>query len=275
MTSDPPDQSDIVTEQGMATSHDGTPIPISIVRQRDYHLDGNAPALLSGYGAYGVTTTPTYNPFLLTWVRNGGVYATCHVRGGGARGEAWHLGGIKEKKENGVDDYIACAEFLIEKGYTRTGRLTAHGISAGGIVVGGAITKKPGLFAAAVLRVPIVNPLRFETTQAGPGNAPEFGTVKIESECRSLLASDPLHRVRENSRYPATLLTAGKNDPRVPVWQPAKFAARLQEVNGSTPTLLRVDTDAGHGVGSTESQREDEFADIFAFALWQSKVRLQ
>jgi prolyl oligopeptidase len=269
-----PDGRDFIAEEATAISRDYTEVPLSIVRRRDRSLDGSAAALLSAYGAYGVTTTPFYDPITMTWIRRGGVYSVCHVRGGGARGKSWHLAGIKENKENGVDDFIACAEYLFRKGYTSARRLTATGTSGGGLLVGGAITKRPELFSAAVLRVPLVNPLRNETTQGGPANAHEFGTVAVESEFRSLLASDPFHRVRDGRDYPAVLLTAGLHDQRIPPWQPAKFAARLQAASSSKPTLLRVEFDAGHGYGSTATQREDEFADIYAFALWQSGIPL-
>lgn len=263
------------TEETTVLSKNGIEVPLSIIRRRDLVLNGTAPALLSGYGAYGFPTIPNYNPFTLTWVQRGGVYAICHVRGGGARGKSWHLAGIKQNKEAGVDDYIACARQLISKRYTSASRLTATGTSAGGVVVGGAITKRPELFTAAVLRVPLVNLLRDEVSEGGPGNAIEFGNVRVEAEFRSLLASDPYHRLQEGVTYPAVLLTGGLHDPRVPVWQPAKLAARLQATSRSRQTLLRVEFDAGHGIGSTRTQREEEFADLYAFALWQAGVRIR
>jgi prolyl oligopeptidase len=265
----------LVTEQVTAISRDGTEVPLSIIRRKEHPSDGTSPALLSGYGAYGLATTPTYNPFTLTWVKRGGLYAFCHTRGGGERGKAWHVAGKKENKENGVDDFIACAEHLIGKRYTTSGRLTATGISAGGILVGGAITKRPDLFKAAILRVPVVNLLRNEVTPAGPRNTVEYGSVKSAGEFRNLLASDPYYRVRDEATYPAVLLTAGLHDVRVAVWQPAKFAARLQAGRHARPTLLRVDFDAGHSRGSTQTQREEEFADIYAFALWQSGLTIE
>jgi prolyl oligopeptidase len=265
----------VLAERATAISRDGAEIPLSIIHRTDYQLDGSAPALMSGYGSYGQTTNPSYNPFTLTWVKRGGVLAICHVRGGGARGKSWHLAGIKSQKENGVDDFIACADYLVKHGFTTPTRLTATGISAGGIVVGGAITKRPDLFQAAVLRVPVMNLVRFETTEVGPANAMEFGSVRVKSEFQSLLASDPYHRVRHGVDYPAVLLTAGVHDPRVPAWQPAKFAARLQAASGTRPTFLRVEYDAGHGRGSTQTQLEEEFADIYAFALWQAGVNVE
>jgi prolyl oligopeptidase len=206
------------------------------------------------------------------WVKRGAIYASCYVRGSGARGKSWHLAGIKTNKENGVNDFIACAEYLIKGKYTVARRLTAIGTSAGGVLVGGALTKRPDLFTAAVLRVPLVNLLRLEETSVGSGNTTEFGSVKVASEFHDLLASDPYHRIRDRVRYPAILLTTGVHDPRVPAWQPAKFAARLQAVGHGRPVLLRVESDAGHGLGSTQTQLEEEYADIYSFALWQSGI---
>lgn len=260
----------VMAEEATAVSRDGAEVPLSIIRRADRPLDGTAPGFLSGYGAYGLGTGPSYNPFPLTWVKRGGVYAVCHVRGSGARGKSWHLAGIKQNKENGVDDLIACAEYLVEKRYTSSSRLAVSGTSAGGILVGGAITKRPDLFRTALLRVPVVNLLRNELMQMGPANASEYGSVKVKSEFEHLLASDPYHRVRDGVDYPAVLLTAGLRDPRVAAWQPAKLAARLQATGRGGPILLRVEYDAGHGIGSTQTQREEEYADMYAFALWQA-----
>lgn len=263
---------DVVAEQRTAVSRDGTEVPLSILRRHDVRLDRSAPAILYGYGAYGRTSKPTHDPFALTCVREGGVYAICHARGSGARGKAWHEAGIKAKKENGVDDYIACAQRLVRNGYTSTRRLTALGGSAGGLLVGGAITKRPELFRAAVLRVAVLNLLRKETTETGAMNVAEYGSVAVETEFRSMLASDPYHRLREGVAYPAVLLTAGRNDIRVPVWGPAKFAAKLRAASrGGGPVLFRIEGDGGHGlVGSTRTQEEEQYADVLAFALWEA-----
>ena len=262
----------IMTEEATAVSRDGAEVPLSIVRRQSLALDGKAPAMLNGYGQYAMTTTPHYDPFLLTWVRQGGMYAVCHVRGGGARGKSWHLDGIRQKKENGVDDFIACAEYLIKKGYTASTRLTVTGRSAGGIVVGGAITKRPELFKAAVLQVAQLGLLRDDAGKGGNTHHVEYGNPGIAADFHSMLASDPYHRVRDGIDYPAALVTAGLQDQRVDVGVPAKFAARLQAASQARPTLLRVEFDAGHGIGSTETQREEEFADIYSFALWQARV---
>lgn len=252
---------------------DGALVPLSIVRRKDLVRDGSAPAWLDGYQSYGNLEVPYFAPISLTWVERGAVYAQCHGRGTSNRGKQWHLDGVKHHKERGVDDFLACAEYLVAQKYTAAARLTVSGTSSGGVLVGGAITKRPELFTAAVLRVPVVNLSRFESTAGGPANVPEYGTLTIAEDARHLLASDPYQRLTPGTRYPAILLTAGKHDVRVPAWLPAKFAARAQAVNGGDrPIYLRVEREAGHGIGSTRTQTEEEWADLFAFALWQSGV---
>jgi prolyl oligopeptidase len=241
--------------------------------RKDAKRDGSAPGLVFGYAAYGGIDQPSFWPLALTWVDRGGVRANCHGRGTGNRGKQWYLGGVKHNKERGVEDFIACAEYLVANKYTSPKRLSVTGTSAGGILAGGAITKRPDLYAAALLRVPVVNLLRFEVTEGGPANIPELGAVADEADFKHLLASDPYHRLKDGTRYPAMLITGGKHDVRVPVWMPAKFAARAQAANrGDRPILLRIESGAGHGLGSTRTQIEEEWADLFAFALWQSGV---
>lgn len=269
----PVDYSHITSELVEATSADGTKVPMSIIRRADARLDGSAPCVLDGYQAYGSVSRPYFSPLGLTWVDRGGIRAMCHGRGSGNRGKQWHLDGVKHNKERGVEDFIACAEYLIANKYTAASRLTVTGTSAGGILAGGAVTRRPDLYAAAVLRVPVVNLVRFELTEGGPANVPEFGALADEADFKHLLASDPYHRVTDGTRYPAMVITGGKHDVRVPIWLPAKFAARVQAATTSgKPILLRVETDAGHGIGSTRTQTEEEFADLYAFALWQSGV---
>lgn len=262
----------LTSEEVQVRSADGTMVPLSIVRRADARLDGGAPALLEGYASYGIVESPSFWPIGLTWVDRGGVYATCHCRGGGELGEQWHLDGIMHKKENGIDDFLACADYLVAKGYTAGSRLSVTGTSSGGILAGGAITKRPERFSTALLRVPIVNLSRFEHTPGGPANVPEYGSLANAEDARAMLASDPFLRVKRGARYPAVVLTGGLHDVRVPVWMPAKFAARLQAESSGGPVLLRIESDAGHGIGSSRDQIRAEWADLFAFALWQSGV---
>lgn len=273
----PDDTSHLLSESVEVKSADGALVPMSIVRRKDTPLDGSAPALLSGYQSYGGVEQPYFWPLGLVWANQGGIRAECHGRGSGNRGKEWHLAGVKHHKEKGVDDFLACAQYLIDHQYTRSARLSVEGTSSGGILVGGAVTKRPELFAAAILRVPVVNLLRFEATEGGAANVPEYGTVAEAQDFQALLASDPYHRLakdqREGKKYPAILLTAGRHDVRVPAWLPAKFAARAQAVNnGDQPILFRVESEGGHGIGSTRAQAEEEWADLYAFARWQSGV---
>ncbi len=266
----PADFSEITSEEVKAPSADGTPVPLSIIYKRGLARDGSHPALVTGYGALGVAFEPYFSPTLLAWLERGGIYAIAHVRGGGDNGEGWHQAGMKLKKQNTIDDFVGCAKYLVERKYTSPPRLAGTGTSAGGITIGGAINQHPELFAAAVDRVGVSDMMRFEISEGGPANTQEFGTIKTADGFKGLYAMSPYHHVKDKTPYPAVLLTSGINDPRVPVSQPAKMAARLQAATSSgKPILLRVDYDAGHGLGSTKSQVEAELTDQFAFLVWQ------
>jgi len=251
-------------------SHDGARVPLSIIHRTDLARDGSQPALLEGYGAYGFTFPMTFAARRLAWLERGGVIAVAHIRGGGTFGRAWHHAGRRATKPNTWKDFIACAEHLVGEGYTSSRRLCGHGRSAGGILIGRAVTERPALFAAAHIGVGCTDMIRFETTKNGPPNIPEFGTVTEEAGFRGLLAMSTLHHIRDGVAYPAVVLTHGINDPRVAPWQSAKTAARLQEATTSgKPVLLRIDYHAGHGMGSTRRQQQEELADVWSFFLWQ------
>lgn len=253
-----------------ATAPDGTKIPLSIVARKDLHRDGHRPTYLVGYGSYGISYDASFAPTFLPWLDRGGVYAIAHVRGGGERGQAWHEAGKIGTKQNTIHDFIACAHALVAMHYTDPAHLGGEGTSAGGILIGGAITQAPALFRAALIRVGATNTIREQYTAGGPANIPEFGTVTDRSQFPSMLAMDAYSHVTKGVDYPAVLLTGGLNDPRVTVWIPAKMTARLQADTASgRPVLFRVEFDAGHGIGSTRKQRDDETADEFAFLLWQ------
>jgi prolyl oligopeptidase len=257
----------IVTETEYP-ARDGTMVPLSLVHQPGLKLDGTNPTLVDGYGSYGLCMTPDYDPGLLAWCERGGVYAAAHIRGGGAHGREWHRAGRLLTKENTITDFIDCADHLVRAGYTRPGRLGGTGASAGGIPTGGAVVRRPELFAAMVMRVPVCNSLRAELSENGPINVAEFGSHSTEDGLRALLITDSYARVVDGTPYPAVLLTAGLNDRRVAVWQPGKLAARLQAATSSgRPVLLRVDEHAGHGFGSTQRQRDRQTADSYAFLL--------
>jgi prolyl oligopeptidase len=254
-------------------SYDGEIVPLSIVYKKGIKLDGNNPTLLRGYGSYGAVQYVEFDPQAFAWLERGGVIAIAHVRGGGEYGDEWHKAGYKTTKPNTWKDFIACAEYLIEKKYTSATHLGGQGASAGGILIGRAITERPELFAAAIINVGLTDTLRFETTTNGVPNIQEFGSTNNEEGFRALFEMSSFHHVREGVKYPAVLLTTGMNDPRVEPWMSAKMAARLQAASSSgKPVLLRVDYDAGHGYGSTKDQRIKEVADEFAFLFQQIGV---
>jgi prolyl oligopeptidase len=266
----PVDFSEIESEEVKAKSADGTMVPLSIIHKKGLPLDGSHPTWLDGYGSYGITIDPTFRPTWLAFLERDGVFAVAHARGGGEYGEDWHLGGQKLRKQHTIDDFIAGARYLIEHKYTSPAHLAGEGTSAGGVTIGGAVTQYPELFGAALIRVGDSDSLRSELMASGPANIPEFGTVKEPDGFKALYAMDAYQHVKPGTAYPAVLLTTGVNDPRVAPWQAAKMTARLQaSTNSGKPVLLRVDYDAGHGLGSTKSQRDAELADEFAFLLWQ------
>jgi len=266
-----PEFEDLVVEEIMIPSHDGVMVPLSLIYKKDLKKDGSNPVLLHGYGAYGFSRSPNFRPNYLLWTLQNGIYAVAHVRGGGELGESWHLAGKKENKPNSWKDFIACAEYMHRKKYSTSDLTAIMGGSAGGLLVGRAMTERPNLFKVAIALVGAMNPLRLEETPSGPINIPEFGSASNESEYEALIEMDPYLHIEDGKNYPATLLTAGMNDPRLIVWQPAKFAARLQKANTSdNPVLFRVDYEAGHGSrGHNKSQEFEDIADRFSFALWQ------
>ncbi len=254
----------------LATAKDGVTVPLSIVFKKDLPRDGSAPTLLQAYGSYGINQDPIFLPRMIAWLERGGVWATAHVRGGGERGREWHEGGRLATKPNTWGDFIACAEHLIAEKWTSAARLGINGGSAGGITMGRSMTDRPDLFAAVISNVGVHNTLRAEFSQNGPPNIPEFGTVTTEDGFKGLFAMDSTQHVKPGTAYPAALLTTGMTDPRVEPWQVAKMAAHLQAASSANPTLLRVDFNAGHGLGSTRAQRDAEVADMFAFILWRA-----
>jgi prolyl oligopeptidase len=260
-------------QEVLVKSYDGLEVPLSIVYPKGMKLDGANPTELYGYGAYGMyvgADDPSYTPRLLAWYELGGVAATCHVRGGGIYGEAWHQAGKQLTKPNTWKDLIACGEYLVKQGFTSPAKMAIDGGSAGGIMVGRALTARPDLWAVAVPEVGVLNTVRAETSANGVPNIPEFGTVQDKEQFNGLLEMDSFHHVEDGVKYPAVLLMHGFNDPRVPVWESMKMAARLQAASTSgKPVLLRLDFDGGHGIGSTRAQRQAQAADRWAFMLWQ------
>lgn len=271
MPPSPVDMADYTSAEVSAKSADGTEMPLSIVFKKGLTLNGSHPTLLEGYGSYGITIEPDFDPTALAWLERGGVLAFAHVRGGGEYGEDWHLAGKGPTKHHTWEDFIACGQYLVDKGYTTPARLGGSGTSAGGITVGRTLTERPDLFAAILDRVGSSNPLRAELTANGPSNIPEFGTATQPDGFKALYEMDAYHHIKNGIGYPAVMVETGINDPRVASWEPAKMAARLQAATSSgKPVLLRVDYDAGHGnIGSTKAQRDNDEADEESFLLWQ------
>ncbi len=266
-----PEYQELTVEEVTVPSHDGAMVPLSLIHAKGMARDGRSPVLIYGYGAYGNSVTPFFAPSLLLWTAKGGVLAVAHVRGGGELGDAWHKAGMKGTKPNTWKDLIACAEYLVREGYTSPRHIAINAASAGGILVGRAMTERPDLFAAAMPQVGLMNALRGEETPNGPANVPEFGSVKNPQECRALIEMDAYLHLKKGVRYPAALVTAGMNDPRVIAWEPAKFAARLQASTASgKPVLLFTDFEAGHGIGDRKTKQFESLADILSFGLWQT-----
>ena len=263
--------SDLVATEVQVRSHDGAMVPMSIVHKQGIKLDGNNPAMLIGYGAYGVTYDAAFDPVRIAWFEKGGVFAVANVRGSSAYGEDWYKAGYKATKPNTWKDFIACAEYLIAQQYTASSRLGILGGSAGGITVGRALTERPDLFASVVPVVGMLDFVRLHVMPIGPVNGVEFGTVQDEDGFRGLLAMSSYHHVKPGTRYPAVLLQHGVNDTRVNVGQSNKMAARLMAATTSgKPVLLDLEFDGGHGQGVTKQQRQRQIANYYAFMLWQA-----
>ncbi len=262
------DPGPFTSEEEEAKSADGTFVPLSILSRTDRKAP--QPAILFGYSGYGVSQNPGFGSSRMMWVERGGVYAICHARGGGEKGRKWQDSGSREHKLAGVQDFIACGEYLVAHGYTTSAKLGAVGISMGGVLVGRALTERPDLFAAVWLGAPIVNPLRIMVAENGANQKGELGDPETETGYRSIAAMDPYLTVKPNTAYPAVLFTVGVNDHRVAPWMASKLASRLMTATTSKrPILLRVDGAAGHGIGNTRDQVFAERADVYAFFLAQ------
>ena len=252
-------------------SDDNETIPLSIIYKKGTKLDGNSSVLLNGYGAFGISIKPALSSYLLHWINNGGIYAVAHVRGGGEKGNSWYKGGYKKTKPNSWKDLISCTEYLIKNKYTSQKKIALSSASGGGVLIGNAIVERPDLFAAAIIRVGIFNTLRSEFAPNGKNLIREFGTVSDSLEFKYLLEMDAYYKIKKNIEYPAVYLTAGLNDSRVVVWQPGKFAAKLQESTSSNmPILLSVNFDGGHGFDASKETKDEELANLLSFAFWQT-----
>ena len=251
-----------------ATSKDGTRVPYTVLRRAGMAANSNAPGILTAYGGYGLEVEPSFIGTALAWIESGGVYAVANIRGGGEYGEAWHLNGRLTTKQNDYDDFAACARSLVDTGWVSPTRLGIVGGSNGGLLMGAALTQHPELYRAVVSFAGDYDMLRVEDSPNGRFNVTEFGTVKNEAQFRALLGYSPYHNVQSGADYPAVLMIAGENDPRVPPWQSRKMAARLQASSKSMhPIMLITRREAGHGIGASFSQRlGDRSAEYVFFA---------
>jgi prolyl oligopeptidase len=262
----------LVAEEVEVPSYDGTLVPLSIIHQKQLALDGSSSCILEGYGAYGMSLSPHFN-IRASVATHGVVLAYAHPRGGGEKGEGWYQAGHKATKPNTWKDYIACAEYLVEKGYTSPEKLAGTGTSAGGILISRAVTDRPDLFRAAICNVGCANAMRLEFSANGPVNIPEFGTVQDSGECQALFEMDGVQHVRSGVKYPAVMGVAGWNDPRVAPWQPGKFVAALQNAaQPGRPVFLKVNYDNGHFT-EDKTVTFNNFAGQMAFLLWQTGHR--
>ena len=252
------------------TSKDGTKVPMIITHKKGLKLDGKNPTILYGYGGFNISLTPSFSITNAVWMEQGGVYAVPNLRGGGEYGKAWHIAGTQMQKQNVFDDFIAAAEYLIEKKYTSKDYLAIRGGSNGGLLVGATMTQRPDLMKVALPAVGVLDMLRYHTFTAGAGWAYDYGTAEDTEEMFEYLKGySPLHNVKEGVEYPATLVTTGDHDDRVVPAHSFKFAAELQEKHtGSNPVLIRIETDAGHGAGTPVSKTIEQYADIFGFTLY-------
>jgi prolyl oligopeptidase len=249
-----------------APAADGTRIPITLLYRKTTRLTGDNPTLLVGYGSYGDSQSPRYDPARLAWLEQGGVFAVAHIRGGGEYGDTWHHAGRGASKENTVDDFIAACEFLEQYGFTNRNRLAIMGAGAGGIPAGGALVRRPDLVAALVARDPLVDPLALEP---GPDLA-EFGSAATAQDRERLRALSPYAQVRDGMPYPGVLIAVGMDDPDADPAQAARLAARLQQATTSgNPVLLRVDFAGADALARAAPRRDEALADIFAFLFWQ------
>jgi len=265
--------SDVEATRGIAESKDGTKVPMTILRKKGLRLNGDNPTILTGYGGYGISRTPQFEPSRRVWFDQGGIIAVANLRGGGEFGEEWHQAGALTNKQNVFDDFIACAEFLVRSNYTNPSKLAIEGGSNGGLLMGAALTQRPDLARAVVSHVGIYDMLRVELDPNGEFNTTEFGTVKNADHFKALHAYSPYHRVQNGAKYPAVLMLTGEHDGRVNPAHSRKMAARLQAATGSRlPVLLRTSSSSGHGVGTAFGERVAQLSDVYAFLLEQLGV---
>ena len=267
---------DYVTEQVFVTSKDGTKVPMFLTYKKGMKKNGNNPALLYGYGGFNITLNPSFSTSRLPFIENGGIYAQMNLRGGNEYGEEWHIAGTKLQKQNVFDDCIACAEYLIDNGYSSPKYLAVNGGSNGGLLVGAVVNQRPDLFAAAVPQVGVMDMLRYHLFTIGWNWASDYGTSDESKEMfEALYAYSPLHTIQNGAdvNYPAIMVTTADHDDRVVPAHSFKYAAALQDAQtGNNVKIIRIDSKAGHGAGKPISKVIEEQADIYSFILYNMGV---
>ncbi|MGO4703515.1 prolyl oligopeptidase family serine peptidase [Dyella sp. 2RAB6] len=264
--SSPADYSMIEATETEYVSKDGTHVPLTVLHRKDAVLDGSHRAILFGYGSYGLSVVPSFKPVRLEWVKHGNIFAYAHVRGGGEKGEAWHQDGKGPNKHKGVEDFVAGVAALDKLGYSRPQRTGLIAGSAGGLLVGGAVTSEPTAFGAAVFMVAMTNPVRLMQAPNGANQIGEMGDPRKAEDFSFILAMDPYQRIKPRTAYPPLMLDVGLNDSRVAPWETGKFAAKLRASNTSgKPVWIRTDANGGHGMQKSMGADAAEFADVFAF----------
>jgi prolyl oligopeptidase len=259
---------DYVTKQVFYPSKDGTRVPMFLTYKKGLKLDGTNPSLLYAYGGFNISTTPSFNAMRLALLEQGVVYASANLRGGGEYGEKWHEGGMKLKKQNVFDDFIAAGEYLVANRYTSPGKLAIHGVSNGGLLVGAVANQRPDLFKVVIQQAGVMDMLRFQKFTIGWNWIADYGSAEAnEAEFKALRAYSPVHNIKPGTAYPATLITTADHDDRVVPAHSFKYAAALQAAQaGDNPILIRIDTKSGHGASSTTKAIE-QTADLYAFVF--------
>lgn len=256
------------TKEVFYTSKDGTKVPMFIVHKKGIKLDGNNPVYLYAYGGFQISLGPSFSVSRMLFLEHGGIYAQPSLRGGGEYGEAWHKAGMLKNKQNVFDDFIAAAEYLVKEKYTNPAKIAISGGSNGGLLIGACMTQRPELFRVALPAVGVLDMLRYHKFTIGWAWAVEFGSSEKQSDFDNLIKYSPLHRIKSGVKYPATLITTGDHDDRVVPAHSFKFAATLQEkYKGENPTLIRIETNAGHGAGKPTSKQIEEAADVWSFVF--------
>ena len=261
------------TKQIFYSSKDGTRVPMFLSYKKGLKLDGQNPTILYAYGGFDISETPNFRPALVEWMQMGGIYAVANIRGGSEYGEAWHQAGMRAKKQNVFDDFIAAGQALIASKYTSTPKLAIFGGSNGGLLIGAVLNQRPDLFGAAMPAVGVMDMLRFQKFGFGTQWVGEYGTAENAEDFKVLRAYSPLHNIRKGVQYPPTLITTSDHDDRVMPGHSLKYAATLQQAQeGPAPILIRIETRAGHGAGKPTTKQIDEWADRFAFLKSALKI---